>query len=277
MSVRKLTKLCFAVLAVSFLAVLALGFLGHRTGMAVAAAPVGVSLGYLIFLVFRRVLRPVELLTHTMRNLHEKGLACPCAPLEAPDGELGELAACCNRLYDGLKEMAAVQDEIFSSMPGPAIRLDREGTVMEINRAAVEHGLRGSLKGKPFTVIVPSSGRAAVKEMLKRACSGEGAALETPISLDDGRETLYLLKAVPLRRNGACSGALLLGADIEQSRRLAEELDSVRSEAKGAEEKLNKTIRDLEDFALMAVRREIKMKEIREKLTEFRKGHESAG
>src|SRR3972149_2453495 len=63
------------------------------------------------------------------------------------------------------------------------------------------------------------------------------------------------------------------GEDSAQQR-LIDELYSARAQAEETEKKLKKTIRDLEEFALLAVRRELKMQELRERFVEHKRDHE---
>jgi len=167
------------------------------------------------------------------------------------------------RLYAELDEMSGGCREIFSSMPVPAIELDAAGNVKAINDAALGSGVPPSAIGRPLTG-------------LEGALQGAFAsAIELPVEREDGTTLRLLVNAVPIEKNGARSGTILISTD--DTARLKTELDRVRGEARAAEAKLNGTIRDLEEFALMAVRREIKMQEIREKLTEIREGGSHSG
>lgn len=62
---------------------------------------------------------------------------------------------------------------------------------------------------------------------------------------------------------------------IEEHTRMTEELRAARLEAEETSGKLQKSIRELEEFALMAVRRELKMREIREKFKRCKDEYES--
>jgi len=167
------------------------------------------------------------------------------------------------RLYAELSATTQRCSEMFSSMPLPAIELDAEGNVKAINNAALEAGVPPSAMGGPM-------------EGIEGLLSGAGQeAMEVPIKKEDGTTLHLLVTAMALKKNGARAGTLIIGRD--DTRRLESELAAVRAEAKEAEAKLNGTIRDLEEFALMTVRREIKMKEIREKLTELREGRNAPG
>jgi hypothetical protein len=168
----------------------------------------------------------------------------------------GTLPAGPGTMTDGCRRM-------FSSMPVPAIELDAAGNVKAINDAALGSGVPPSAMGRPLAG-------------LEGALQDAGAsAIELPVEREDGTTLHLLVSAVPIEKNGARSGTILIGTD--DTARLKTELDRVRGEARAAEAKLTGTIRDLEEFALMAVRREIKMQEIREKLTEIREGGTHSG
>lgn len=64
-----------------------------------------------------------------------------------------------------------------------------------------------------------------------------------------------------------------LPADRERDR-LIGELCSARAQAEETEKKLKKTISDLEEFSLLAIRRELKMQELRERFVELKRDHE---
>src|SRR3972149_8126664 len=60
----------------------------------------------------------------------------------------------------------------------------------------------------------------------------------------------------------------------KEQQRLVDELCSARAQAEETEKKLKKTISDLEEFALLAGRREVKMQELRERFVELKRDHE---
>ncbi|OGP18783.1 MAG: hypothetical protein A2054_05525 [Deltaproteobacteria bacterium GWA2_55_10] len=64
------------------------------------------------------------------------------------------------------------------------------------------------------------------------------------------------------------------GADAGESKRLVVELACARAQAQETEKKLKKTISDLEEFALLAIRRELKMQELRERFVQLKRDHE---
>lgn len=64
------------------------------------------------------------------------------------------------------------------------------------------------------------------------------------------------------------------GADADERKRLMNELISARAQAEETEKKLKKTISDLEEFALLAIRRELKMQELRERFVQIKRDHE---
>lgn len=278
MSLNLLLKSSLLVLAASVLSAFALGLSGHIPWLAAFAALYTASFAFLTFLIFRRVLAPLRLLTSTMKGAFERGLAMPELSTEMPADEFGEIAVCCNRLYAEIEDMTGMQEQIFSSLTEPAVKLDREGNITSLNMAAVAAGLPGSLAGRPFKELLAPDVKTAFQSTFILALGGEPAgSTELPLTLDGGITNLFLFNAVPLRRNGAVTGVMLIGKDMDEQKKLTDELDAIRSEARAAADKLNKTIRELEEFALMAVKREIKMKEIREKLTELREDRGARG
>src|SRR3989304_1336380 len=64
------------------------------------------------------------------------------------------------------------------------------------------------------------------------------------------------------------------GGRKRAQQRLREGLPGGGAKAEETEKKLKKTISDLEEFALLAVRRELKMQELRERFVELKRDHE---
>lgn len=62
---------------------------------------------------------------------------------------------------------------------------------------------------------------------------------------------------------------------INEHARMAQELRAARRDAEETSRKLEKSIRELEEFALMALRRELKMREIREKFKQCKEEYEN--
>ncbi|MBI5344435.1 MAG: hypothetical protein HZB83_03715 [Deltaproteobacteria bacterium] len=60
--------------------------------------------------------------------------------------------------------------------------------------------------------------------------------------------------------------------DIEEIKRLKEELERARKEAENNSARLRETLDEMEEFALLAVRREVKMREIRERFKKLKNG-----
>ena len=70
------------------------------------------------------------------------------------------------------------------------------------------------------------------------------------------------------------AGCCCIGRDIEERRKIMSELETARSHAEEATAKLKKTVNDLEEFSLLAVRRELKMQELREMFVRLKEEHE---
>lgn len=63
------------------------------------------------------------------------------------------------------------------------------------------------------------------------------------------------------------------GTLSDDIKKLLDELDSARAQAEETEKKLKRTISELEEFALLAIRRELKMQELRERFVELTRDH----
>jgi len=179
-----------------------------------------------------------------------------------------------NRLYKVSQEALARQNDIITAIPVAVIRLDASGSVTYMNDSAfmlTGRNTSGSLD-LDYTDPTPNASHHEIKEVFKTALDGTPVTGREITILDkDFRELLCECSAVPSWKGAGADGCVLILRDVDEKKRLETELKSAWMKAEEATAKLNKTVEHLEEFSVMAVRRELKIQEIREKLTELKK------
>lgn len=157
----------------------------------------------------------------------------------------------------------AATNEVLDSLPDPVIEVDGSGRVVFVNRAALLAMERNAEEAS-----------AKCAEFLSAAASslpGKGGqdAFEAPLPMKDGSTRFFEFKPMRLGNN-----AVFIGRDSDERKRLLDELTSAREQEAEASAKLRRTISDLEEFALLAIRRELKMQELRERFVRLKEEHE---
>jgi PAS domain-containing protein len=157
----------------------------------------------------------------------------------------------------------AATNEVLDSLPDPVIGVDGSGRVVFVNRAALLAMERNAEEAS-----------AKCAEFLSAAASsfpGKGGqdAFEAPLPMKDGSTRFFEFKPMRLGNN-----AVFIGRDSDERKRLLDELTSAREQEAEASAKLRRTISDLEEFALLAIRRELKMQELRERFVRLKEEHE---
>ncbi len=86
------------------------------------------------------------------------------------------------------------------------------------------------------------------------------------IRLKDGTEKSLQISALPVENHPGVTNVRVIAFDADERLRLSTELKTAREEIIENQKRLKKTIEDLEEFALLAIRREQKMVEIRKRI-----------
>lgn len=166
-------------------------------------------------------------------------------------------------LVEGTLTREAITKEVLDSLPDPVVETDAAGRIVFVNRAALL--LAGCDAG--------AFGQQC-KEFLTAACRSLSGheTFEAPLAMRDGSARFFEFKAV--RLGGPEGGSLFIGRDSDERKRILDELTTARTQEVEASTKLKKTISDLEEFALLAIRRELKMQELRERFVRLKEEHE---
>jgi len=228
-----------------------------------------------LFMIWK-ILAPMEEITEDAEE------AAPSAYDTAPTGTYSELWALAGQydiLSGSLNESRAQYSDLVNAIPDALAETDERGNITFVNEAVKK--LTGysekDLIGTDHSAFIPQAAAAEMRDIFDTVMKGGTLNnRELPIILKDGSARYFEFSASPIRKpDGKISGCRFVGRDIDERKRIIEELKRTREESAEASVKLKRTIEDLEEFSLLAVRREIKMHEIRErirKLMEERRG-----
>jgi len=227
-------------------------------------------------LISGRIFRPLSIVRQSLDSM-----ATVVPGLDAGNGgddEPGVIIERLKRFNLSYTELLNRYHDVMDASPVAAFELDDRGKISTLNSAA--EGLLGYRKSdildRPFRDLITGKNRREFERLLADLSKGTrrgGLALD--ISRKDGSAGRVGLKVLALMGPNGFRGAVVFARDLEETGMLTKELKAVRSEAEMTSRTLKDNIRDLEDFALMAVRRELKMKEIREMLKKFNEERES--
>ncbi|MBI5888367.1 MAG: PAS domain S-box protein [Deltaproteobacteria bacterium] len=187
------------------------------------------------------------------------------------------------------RELLARYQGLMEITPSALIEIDLRGNIVSLNGPArkltghpedgrtPESPLKGfnPLRGlSPFAQFLPAQNRAELDELFDDIRQGNTMkSRQLPFVRDDGGVIRLDVSGAPLWNDGKVWGYLISIHDANRADRLAIELEDARRVTEETTDQLKKTILDIEEFALLAVKREVKMQEIREKLKRFKEGH----
>ncbi|MBI5642085.1 MAG: PAS domain-containing protein [Deltaproteobacteria bacterium] len=169
-------------------------------------------------------------------------------------------AAFAGRLLILTSEAKEFTGRLIENIPDAVFKLDERGVIIWGNEKSGGLATPGESMGFPPDEIVPFDSQKNMPPF-----AGLMNTL-VPLLLKDGRVNLFSLSSIPIIEGGIPKGSILICKDMEETVKLQDELRKVQIEGEAAAIKLKTTIKDLEEFALMAVKRELKMREIRERL-----------
>lgn len=275
MSVLKLTRTISLALCMPFLALLALS-IEYAGGLNLAVASTGavaaVFLAGFYFLLSSQVAKPLAALASS-----SEGETLGIPPGRTLPTEIESLKAYVLSASALLDEYREQHRDLLMSVPDILLEIDVEGKILFVNRAASE--VTGypedNVLGRRFTdFITPGSSEKALSAFSSVLDGRRANGVELEIMLSSGSASFFEFNAVPLWRNGFIAGCCCIGRDIDERRKIMTELESARRHAEEATVKLKKTVSDLEEFSLLAVRRELKMQELREMFVRLKEEHE---
>lgn len=271
MSVRRLTIFLAFGLAISVLP--ALVFRAFESGVTASSAllaAASLSAASATLLAVGRFTRPLAALSEAL----ETGDLDAGPGIDRLPPELRNVTDHLLRALGLREKYDTVRREVLDSLPDPFLELDRKGRIVFVNEAALTAtGYNaGEVLGRPCLDFVPAEWKRRAEDLLGAGSGQKG--FELTLVLRDGRTRFFEFNSVPLKNGGLVTGCFCIGRDSDERKRLLDELTAARGQAGETSRKLKKTISDLEEFALLAIRRELKMQELRERFVQIQDEHD---
>lgn len=262
MSASKLTVACLYAIGAVTIAIVIIGILsGAGLYFYLLAAAYALTGLFFIGLIYSRVLAPAYRCKAALDHMaHES-----CQPVSGTSAQSSEIEDIASRLetYCASAEASRMELEcLLRSLPVAILDIDRYGKVTFANEAVFAlTGRRPSeMIGRPFSTLIAKEDLNYADTLIQKTLSGERiSGSELRMVLKDGGVGIVELTAEPMRRDGKVTGCRCVALDMQRTSALEAALQEARA-------RLEKTENDLEQFALIAIRREVKMREIRERL-----------
>lgn len=223
------------------------------------------AVGLTALLIIRMLIGPLEAASITLAASEAVGFARPVNFGSA--GEMVRLAASVNAAIDTLRKDAGNYRRSLYAAPFAILELDEYGSITSANREAerLAGETGGAVAGRPFAELISAESAQTLRAALETVFRGgvvRGCELQmTSRSCDTSLVELY---ATPVARGGSFAGCICVLKDLDETKKFMAELEKTRQDFSETSRRLTDTIKDLEDFALLAVRRELKMQEIRD-------------
>lgn len=244
----------------------------HVIGIALAVLSL-ITAGTTFFVITHRVLLPLAEVCDLVRKLAAGNLRGRIDMKRMSGDEVGKLAGLLNKLTSVMEEEALHCRDFIRSIPDPVFEIDGKGFITYINEAASASTgyTQAEAVNMAFSDLIRQEDRYLFNEAVQTLLKGmDVKGMELPLVLKDGRFNFFEFTCAPVWREGSVVAMRCTGRDVEERRKIMEELMAAKKEAEETAATLKKTVRDLEEFALLAVRREFKMQEIRERLVKLR-------
>jgi two-component system sensor histidine kinase VicK len=221
-------------------------------------------------LLIRRILRPLSEVAEGIERISEGDFTHRLSVRS--EDELGRLTGYYNEMVQKLRGPVNHYRELVETIPDAVVELDREGYISYANEAAlaVRGYKREEMLFKNYTEFVPPPSRDAWARVFNTVLGGETVKnSEQAVNFKDGTGSVEI-NAFPIWREKEIVGVRCLLKDIREQKRMMDELVRARENAEEMAKKLRATVEELEEFALLAVRRELKMQEIKDGLKRMR-------
>ncbi|MBI5884984.1 MAG: PAS domain S-box protein [Deltaproteobacteria bacterium] len=238
-------------------------------------AALALVVSYSLF-IYGRVLAPIATIDGAVRELSAGNHRARIDVNLLRRDEFGALAQAINKFTNTATEETHHCRNLLMAMPDPVVETDEKGFIKHMNDAAcVATGYTPTeLVSTPFTSLIQQGAGYHFEDAMKRILQGEPVKrLELPLVLKDGRTDLFEFTCAPIWRQGSVAAVRCVGRDTQERCRMLEELLAAKSQAEETSEKLKRTVKDLEEFALLAVRREFKMQEIRDRFVKLKQAN----
>ncbi len=163
-------------------------------------------------------------------------------------------------------------DTCTENLPVPVIKIDEQGCIVKTNYEFVQWSGydEKECRGRRLDSLVDRSECYRITDLLEGLLKGKTIRGVHVRFVKKGGGSHVELDGAPIR--DGTGRALVVLKDMESIKKVMTELEGARKRAEEAKEKLKKMVNELEEFALIAIRREMKLKEIKERiLTEDKK------
>lgn len=163
----------------------------------------------------------------------------------------------------------------LNALPVAVLDIDMDWKVTSANEAASTlSGYKPSdMRGHPITSFITEECLTDACDLIQKALSGrEIKCMELRMALKSGGARSIGAMAGPIRNKSEIIGCRCVAFEMNSSWELENALLKARAASEEASIRLEKAERDLEEFALIAIKREGKMRDIRERL----QSHESS-
>lgn len=233
------------------------------------AAAYGLTGLFFLELIYTRVLAPASRSAALLdRMARTSGTPASAASTRAPD--LEEIASRLDTQCASAEATRMELDSLIRSLPVAILDIDMDGRITFANEAALALTgyLPSDMNGRPFTSLIPKEELDNAGMLLQKALSGGKInGNECRMLCKDGSAREVEFSAAPILEGGRVAGCRCVALDMNRSKALEAALQEARSNSEEAVARLDKAERDLEQFAVIAIRREVKMREIRERLS----------
>ncbi|OGP12763.1 MAG: hypothetical protein A2052_08270 [Deltaproteobacteria bacterium GWA2_54_12] len=276
MSVLKLTSAIALALTLPLLALLALSvfYAGGLNAQLAVAGAVALAFQAAAYLVLsREIIKPLKALASASKG-KGPGLPPPGRRFLTEIESIKSYVLSAGALLDEYREQHRT---LLMSIPDILLELDNSGSILFVNKAALDMTgySEDEVLGRPFQELIETEWKPRWHSTLALLQGGEAASnIDLKLVLASGSSSFFEFNAVPLWKEGDVMGCCCVGRDIEERRKIITELEAARRHAEEASAKLKKTVNDLEEFSLLAVRRELKMQELREMFVRLKEDHE---
>lgn len=169
----------------------------------------------------------------------------------------------------GASQMETDLEGLLNALPVAVLDIDMDGKVTSANEAA--SALSGydpsDIKGRPLSSFIAKEYLDDACDLMKKAMSGSVInCIELRMVLRGGAVRSIGLNIAPIRNKDEITGCRCVAFEMSRSKELENALLEALAVSEETSARLEKAERDLEEFALIAIRREVKMREIRERL-----------
>ena len=236
----------------------------YKEGLVVLSAISFVTLGFIFTVLTRRIIGPLSSITKGIEEI-KKGDFNRQIEVGYPD-ELGRVGAAYNEMVASLRETIERKRDLIENLPVAIIESTKDGNIKYLNKIALAWSgyNKEEILGRRLTEFIPLENRGRIEEALETVLGGVPVReLQTPVALKGG-VSRFEFNIAPIVEGKEVVGLRCVSKDIEKTKKMLDELERAKKEAEETSEKLRRTVKDLEEFALIAARREMKMHKIRE-------------